>query len=155
MAQRGRKPKPVADKRMRGNPGGRSLAPQLPPAPLGRIDCPMTVEENPRARAFWDHYLQTTAPGTLAPQDAPLLGRLCLALAFADEATRKMEQAGLVIRAPNTGLPIQSPYLPIVNRQTEIARKLAAELGLTVAQRNRTGGAGDGAGDDGSDLLDG
>ena len=45
--------------------------------------------------------------------------------------------AGLLVKAPNTGLPIQSPWLAVMNRQTEIARKLAAELALPLAQRNR------------------
>ena len=45
----------------------------------------------------------------------------------------------MLVKAPNTGLPIQSPYLPVLNRQTEIARKLAAELALPPAQRNRMG----------------
>ena len=40
---------------------------------------------------------------------------------------------GHLVRAPNTGLPIQSPWLAIMNRQTEIARKLA----LPPAQRSR------------------
>jgi hypothetical protein len=34
-------------------------------------------------------------------------------------------------------LPIQSPWVAIMNRQTEIARKLAAELALPPAQRSR------------------
>ena len=51
----------------------------------------------------------------------------------------KIEELGLLVKAPNTGLPIQSPYLPVLNRQTEIARKLAAELALPPAQRNRVG----------------
>ena len=44
---------------------------------------------------------------------------------------------GLLVKAPNTKLPIQSPWLAIMNRQTEIARKLAAELALPPAQRSR------------------
>jgi hypothetical protein len=42
-----------------------------------------------------------------------------------------------LVKAPNTGLPIQSPWVAIMNRQTEIARKLGAELTLPPAQRNR------------------
>ena len=53
--------------------------------------------------------------------------------------TRRSRSMGLLVKAPNTGLPIQSPYLPVLNRQTEIARKLAAELALPPAQRNRVG----------------
>jgi hypothetical protein len=41
------------------------------------------------------------------------------------------------VKAPHSGLPIQSPWVAIMNRQTEIARKLAAELALPPAQRGR------------------
>src|SRR5687768_17546728 len=84
-------------------------------------------------------YLASTAPGHLVSIDAPLLARLCLALAYADEATAQVRALGLLVKAPNTGLPIQSPWVAIMNRQTEIARKLAAELALPPAQRSRAG----------------
>jgi hypothetical protein len=43
----------------------------------------------------------------------------------------------MLVKAPKTKLPIQSPWVAIMNRQTEIARKLAAELALPPAQRSR------------------
>ncbi len=43
------------------------------------------------------------------------------------------------MKAPDTKLPIQSPWLAIMNRRTEIARKLAAELEIPPAQRRRAG----------------
>ena len=52
-------------------------------------------------------------------------------------ADRNVRALGLLVKAPNTGLPIQSPWLAVMNCQTEIARKLAAELALPLAQRNR------------------
>ena len=52
---------------------------------------------------------------------------------------RDVRTLGLLVMAPNTGLPIQSPWLAVMNRQTEIARKLAAELALPPAQRSRAG----------------
>src|SRR4029453_6267042 len=100
---------------------------------------PLEVRDTPRAAAYWDMYLASTAPGHLASVDAPLLARLCLALAYADEATAQVRVLGLLVKAPNTGLPIQSPWVAIMNRQTEIARKLAAELALPPARRRRSG----------------
>jgi hypothetical protein len=50
---------------------------------------------------------------------------------------RNVRALGLLVKTPNTGLPIQSPWVAIMNRQTEIARKLAAELALPPAQRGR------------------
>jgi hypothetical protein len=114
--------------------------------------CPQVVERNERARDYWAMYLAHAAPGHLTPLDAPLLARLVMALAYADEANEKIEVTGLLVKAPNTGLPIQSPYLPVLNRQTDIARKLAAELALPPAQRNRVGAHG--LGDAGASLWD-
>lgn len=139
MAQRGRKPKPVATKIAAGNPGKRPLTTLVPAPRAGEMMCPQTIQRNERARVYWGMYLVNAAPGHLTTIDAPLLARLCMALAYADEANEKIETTGLMVRAPNTGVPIQSPYLAVMNRQTEIARKLAAELALPPAQRNRVG----------------
>ena len=49
-----------------------------------------------------------------------------------------MRALGPLVKAPHTGLPIQPPWGAIMNRQTEIARKLPAELALPPAQRGRT-----------------
>jgi phage terminase small subunit len=108
--------------------------------------CPQAVARNERALGYWTMFLSNAAPGHLTPIDAPLLGRLCMSLAYADEANEKIEISGMMVKAPNTGLPIQSPYLAVMNRQTELARKLSAELALPPAQRNRMGphGAGEG-----------
>src|SRR6195952_1046230 len=142
MAQRGRKPKAVAAKIAAGNPGKRSLNTLVPPPRAGAMLCPQVVQRNGRAMAYWTMFLDNTAPGHLMPIDAPLLARLCMALAYADEANEKIETTGLVVKAPNSGMPLQSPYLPVLNRQTDIARKLAAELALPPAQRNRVGAHG-------------
>ena len=139
MAQRGRKPKPLAAKIAAGNPGKRPLGTLVRAPVAGDVICPQAVQRNARALAYWTMYLANAAPNHLSPIDAPLLARLCMALAYADEANDKIEELGLLVKAPNTGLPIQSPYLPVLNRQTELARKLAAELALPPAQRNRVG----------------
>jgi phage terminase small subunit len=138
MAIRGNRPKPVADKLIRGNPGNRPLTTIVPAPRDGAILCPVHLAANETAKGYWDMYLANAAPGHLAPLDAPLLTRLCMALARVDEAERLMG-ANMLVKAPNTGLPIQSPFLAIINRQTEIARKLASELALPPAQRNRLG----------------
>jgi phage terminase small subunit len=139
MAQRGRKPKPVAAKVAAGNPGKRSLTTLVPPPRAGEMRCPKVVLGNDRARDYWDMFLANVSAGHLTPIDAPLLARLCMALAYADQANEQIELLGLLVKAPNTGLPIQSPYLAVLNRQTDLARKLAAELALPPAQRNRVG----------------
>src|SRR5690348_16158594 len=98
MAQRGRKPKPVTAKIAAGNPGKRPLTTLVPAPAAGDMLCPSVVQRNPRARAYWDMYLANSAPGHLSPIDGPLLARLCVALAYADEANDKIEELGLLVK---------------------------------------------------------
>jgi hypothetical protein len=111
MALRGRKPKSLAEKRITGTLRKHPVTPVVPEPPEGGLLCPLEVSDNPRAAAYWDMYLASTAPGHLASVDAPLLARLCLALAYADGATAQVRALGLLVKAPNTGLPIQSPWV--------------------------------------------
>jgi phage terminase small subunit len=67
------------------------------------------------------------------------LARLCLAQTHADEAIAQVQATGLLVKASHTKLPVQSPWVAIMNQQTEIARKLAVELALPPAQRSRAG----------------
>jgi phage terminase small subunit len=71
--------------------------------------------------------------------DATRLARLCLALVSSDKAAAQVQAVGLLVKARNAKLPIQSRWVAIMNRQTEIARKLASELALPPAQRSRAG----------------
>jgi phage terminase small subunit len=41
-----------------------------------------------------------------------------------------------MIKSPS-GFPVQSPYVAIVNRQTEIMIRIASEFGFTPASRSR------------------
>jgi phage terminase small subunit len=138
MGIRGNRPKPVAEKIIRGNPGHRKLTTIVAAPRNGEMSYPLHLAANETAKAYWDMYLANAAPGHLAPIDAPLLTRLCMALSRVDEAERQMGPI-MLVKAPNTGVPIQSPFLAIINRQTDLARKLASELALPPAQRNRLG----------------
>jgi P27 family predicted phage terminase small subunit len=134
---RGRKPQTIATRRLLGNPGKRSLTAAIPEPKRGTLLCPKSVTDNPRALAYWDHALANVHEEHLAPIDGPLLARYCMALAIADEAMEGLQASTLLVRAPKTGVLMQSPYLGVANRQTELARKLAAELGLPPTARAR------------------
>lgn len=144
--RRGGKPVPRVLKKLHGTlqPCRRRNEPEapagelIPPEQLGRLRFGMD---------YWQH-LTTTAPfGVLKPVDVPLLFRLCCALALAHAAMDHVIAEGQIIvigqekdadgNILKPGFRTQNPYLPVVNRQTEIARKLAAELGLPVAARSR------------------
>ncbi len=44
-----------------------------------------------------------------------------MALAYADKATAPVQAMGLLVKAPNTMPPIQSLWVSVTKRQTEIA----------------------------------
>jgi P27 family predicted phage terminase small subunit len=131
----GRKPQPAALKMLHGNPGRRRL--NREPAPqCGRMKAPRELAAVPGALRYWDHHLATAPQGILKPIDAPLLVKLCVELAIGDRALRELRRHGYVITT-STGTIIQSPWVGILHRSTEIARKLSSELGLVVTARAR------------------
>jgi P27 family predicted phage terminase small subunit len=148
MGIRGRKPTPVAEKIMTGNPGGRALTTMMPKARKGKPSPSPIVQADERAMRHWNIVLDNTHPDHLVRLDTGLMERYVKCLARCEEAEERMEQVGMVVRAPNTGLPIQSPWLAIINKQTELSRKLASELGITPAMRNRMGAHNDEPDDD-------
>src|SRR5690349_17189675 len=103
MALRGIKPKPLAHKIAAGNACKRRLSAVVTQPAAGEMLSPQAGQQNERALGSWNRYLANVAPGHLSPIDAPLLARLCMALAYADEANEKIEGSGLVMSAPNTG----------------------------------------------------
>ena len=60
-----------------------------------------------------------------------------MALALARQAMADVIANGMCYTLEKTGFVMQNPRLAIVNRQTEIARKLAGELWLPVTARAR------------------
>jgi P27 family predicted phage terminase small subunit len=53
------------------------------------------------------------------------------------KAQAGITKTGLLVKAPNTGVPMQSPYLAIANKQAQIMTKAATEMGFTPASRSR------------------
>lgn len=138
MALRGRKPTPVAEKILTGNPGHKALTTLVPP-PKKRKPVPSAVvAADARAMRHWELVMEEAAPGHIVRLDTALLERFCKCMSRLEEAEIKLEQTTTMLKSPN-GFPIQSPYLAVVNKQTELSVKLASELGITPAMRNRMG----------------
>lgn len=138
MPAPGRKPTPVAEKILLGNPGKRPLTTLVPKPRGGSLACPEEVRSDPIALERWEHYTTTTATGHLMPVDGPLLAELCLTMSMLKSARENLKKTGDVVKTP-TGQWVQSPFLPIVNRQRDAVIKLASNLSLTVSERNRMG----------------
>jgi P27 family predicted phage terminase small subunit len=141
---KGRKPKATVLKDLHG-----SEQPRNPDEPVNVIDldastAPEHFDED--QRQVWDTVLANAPPGMLKAIDAGTLEVWVVAHCMHRKAVRAQARFGLVIPAPNTRLPIQSPYIPIINRQGLIMLRAAAELGFSPTSRPRVGitlGGGD------------
>jgi P27 family predicted phage terminase small subunit len=132
---RGRRPKPTALRELEGNPGKRPLN-QHEPQPAGELfAAPEWMSESQREGWAW---AITNAPhGLLKQLDRSMLAIWVVAEDLHREAAEKIAQYGLLTKSPNAGLPLQSPYLAILNKQAQIMIKAGAELGFSPASRTR------------------
>jgi P27 family predicted phage terminase small subunit len=122
-------------KMLTGNPGKRPLNVNEPKPEVVAPECP--VELGPAARREWDRMVgQLMGLRMLSELDRAALAAYCGAYALWAEATEAIQKYGAMIKSP-TGYPVQSPYVAIANRQTEIMMRIASEFGFTPASRSR------------------
>ncbi len=132
---RGRRPKPTRLKILTGNPGKRPLNADEPRPEVAVPECP--VELGAIARGEWDRMVAQLAPLRILTQlDRAALASYCGAYAMWAEATEAIQKYGAMVKSPS-GYPVQSPYVAIANRQTEIMMRIASEFGFTPASRSR------------------
>lgn len=132
---RGRKPTPTALKLIAGNPGKRALNAHEPQPRADLTQAPHWLTD--RQRTTWQDVVELAPPGLLKDIDASVFTVWVVAYDLYQEASDRLSQTGMLIKAPNTGVPMQSPYLAIVNKQAQIMMKAAAEMGFTPASRSR------------------
>jgi P27 family predicted phage terminase small subunit len=132
---RGRRPKPTRLKILSGNPGKRPLNSNEPRPEVAVPECP--IELGSGARREWDRMVAELAPlRILTHLDRAALAAYCGAYAMWAEATEAIQKYGSMVKSPS-GYPVQSPYVSIANRQTEIMMRIASEFGFTPASRSR------------------
>ena len=132
---RGRRPKPTRIKLLTGNPGKRPLNHDEPKPEIAVPDCP--VELGLVARKEWERMIgELSQLRILTNLDRAALAAYCGAYAMWAEATEAIQKYGSMVKSPS-GYPVQSPYVAIANRQTEIMMRIASEFGLTPASRSR------------------
>ncbi len=132
---RGPKPKPTYLKIVAGNPGHRPLNAKEP-KPAGNLEAP-PIWLTESQQAGWRYAIEHSPHGLLKRLDSALLVIWVVAEDTHRQAAERLAKHGLLVKAPNTGLAIQSPYLPIVNRQADIMMKAAGDLGFSPASRTR------------------
>lgn len=132
---RGRRPKPTLLKEIEGNPGKRRLN-KDEPQPQGELYAAPTWMSDTQ-REGWAFAITHAPYGLLKQLDRSILAIWVVAEDLHREAAEKIGQYGLLTKSPNAGLPLQSPYLAILNKQAQIMLKAGAELGFSPASRTR------------------
>ncbi len=133
---RGRKPKPTQLKVLDGNPGRRPLNDREPQPPKEVPDPPEFLNDEGRAEWF-----RTTAAlkemGLLSKADRAALSAYCTAYSRWVAAEEQVSKFGTIIKSPDKGFPMKSPYLTIADQAMETMRKFLVEFGLTPSSRSR------------------
>jgi P27 family predicted phage terminase small subunit len=133
---RGRKPKPTVLKVLDGNPGKRPLNEREPAAPQGVPACPDWLSDE--AKAEWGRVIpELQEMGLLSTADRAALAAYCTAWGWWVEAEAMVRKFGTIVKSPEKGFPMKSPYLTIADQALETMRKLMVEFGLTPSSRSR------------------
>ena len=107
-----------------------------------------------RQKLLWRKAVDSAPAGLLHEMDTTILTTWVIACDTHRDACEKMRHAGLIVKTRETesvktakdgsvtrekkgGMPIQNPYLPIINKQAQIMVKAASELGFTPISRTR------------------
>jgi P27 family predicted phage terminase small subunit len=130
---RGRKPLPLAIRRIEGNVGHR----RIPNVPEAELKLPKPPRELSReARRMWRRLgAKLAALGVVAEVDEAGFAVLCQAYADWLDLIKQARKDGSVVKI--NGQPVRNPYLTGADREAEKIRRLLPEFGCTPAGRVR------------------
>ena len=104
--------------------------------PDGIPDCPAHLEGE--ARAEWFRTASVLQEmGLLTRADRSALAAYCVVYARWLQAEAQVKKHGTIVKSPEKGFPMTSPYLTVANQALEAMRKLLIEFGLTPSSRSR------------------
>lgn len=133
---RGRKPTPTHLKLLAGNPGKRPLNGREPVPPVVIPECPEWLDAV--AKEEWNRMSVILAEmGLLTAADRSALAAYCVAYARWVQAEQLVQKFGPIVKSPEKGFPMKSPYLTVADQALESMRKLMVEFGLTPSSRSR------------------
>lgn len=132
----GRKPTPTNLKLLKGNPGKRPLN-AAEPMPAPKIPNPPDHVKGEARKEWFRISKQLHELGLLTEIDRAALAAYCVAWGRWVEAEEQLAKYGTVIKSPDKGWLVQSPYLSIANRAMDQMAKMLAEFGMSPSSRSR------------------
>ena len=133
---RGRKPKPLVIRALEGNPGKRPLNDREPTPPEGVPDCPNYLDDE--AKAEWFRTAKVLSDmGLLSVADRTALAAYCVVYSRWLKAEEQVKKFGSIVKSPEKGFPMKSPYLTVADQAMDAMHKFMVEFGLTPSSRSR------------------
>ncbi|HEX3998248.1 MAG TPA: phage terminase small subunit P27 family [Pirellulales bacterium] len=133
---RGRKPKPTVLKLLDGNPGKRTINDREPGTLAGVPEPPDGLDDE--ALLEWNRIVpELREMGVLSRADRAALAAYCTAWGRWRNAEAQVKKHGPIVKSPDKGFPMKSPYLTIADQAVETMRKFLVEFGLTPSSRSR------------------
>lgn len=136
---RGRKPIPNVIQLIKG---ARNAVPEEIPVLDGVLFEP-PAKMTDAQKSIWRDAIENAPKGLLRSLDRDLLKIWVVAADLHDQATQEVNTNGMLVKTSQGNL-VQSPYLPIINKQAQIMMKAVSELGFSPTSRGRTTLAGGG-----------
>jgi len=103
------------------------------PGPLNEPPDWLTAEQ----KTAWAYAIENAPRDILRRIDKSVLAGFIIAEDTHRKASISMQQSQLLVKSPKQELPMQNPYLAIINRQMVLIMRAASELGFTPCSRAR------------------
>jgi P27 family predicted phage terminase small subunit len=133
---RGDKPQPTELKILRmTSKKAEKLIRKITPTPGPLIEPPDWLTESQKEE--WRYSIENAPRSVLKRIDKSVLAGFIVAQDTHRQACQKMAASQLLVKSPKQELPMQNPYLPIINRQMMLMLRAASELGFTPCARAR------------------
>jgi P27 family predicted phage terminase small subunit len=121
---------------LEGNPGKRALNDREPTPALGVPDCPNYLDDE--AKAEWFRTAKVLSDmGLLSLADRTALAAYCVVYGRWLKAEEQVKKFGSIVKSPEKGFPMKSPYLSVADQALDAMLKLMVEFGLTPSSRSR------------------
>ena len=131
---RGRKPKPQHLRLIDGRTSHVETLPEIV------VDGDLSEPPNwfnPQQRIIWNSVMRAAPPGMLKQLDSSLMITFVVAAALHAECSQAVTENGPIVLSPVKGVPMQNPYLSIMNNQAATMIRCIAEMGFSPTARVR------------------
>lgn len=133
---RGRKPKPSYMRVLDGGAGHRPINKEEP-KPAGELaDLAPPEHLSTAQKVIWRRAIGNAPPGLLRRLDWEIFEQWVVHAERFKDAAKRVSESGSIVKSKD-GAWYQNPFLSVMNKQSALMMRAAAELGFTPSSRSR------------------